>query len=155
VTARQEGRPQLTRGVQRRLGRLAGDEGVVAEGGDLRKEPRCAAGDYRHTLDPLRSSLEDLGLLPGGLFQPAGELVESEGRVEGPPEAPLEHAFELFDAESAREQRVVADLRMGVEGEVVGGERHVAREERLQPSFQLSIDDPRVVLPEEPVMDDE
>jgi hypothetical protein len=44
---------------------------------------------------------------------------------------------------------------VGVEGQVVGGKRHLAVEEGLQPCLQLPVDDPRVVFPEQPVMDDQ
>ena len=43
-----------------------------------------------------------------------------------------------LDAELSGEQRVVSDLGMGVEREVVGGERDVGVEERLEPAARLA-----------------
>ena len=44
---------------------------------------------------------------------------------------------------------------MGVEREVVGGERDVGGEQRLESPLQLTVDDAGVVVPEEPVVDDQ
>ena len=43
---------------------------------------------------------------------------------------------------------------MGVQGEVVRGERQVGGEERLQPPLHAPVDRPRLVLPEQAVVDE-
>ena len=61
--------------------------------------------------------------------------------------------LDLVGPQGAGEQRVVADLGVGVEGEVVGGERDVVQEERAQSPIQGVIDVLGHPLPEQPVMD--
>jgi hypothetical protein len=57
-----------------------------------------------------------------------------------------------FRAEEVGEQRVVSDLRVRVEGEVVRGERQVRGEEGLEPAFQPPVDEQRLVAPEKTVV---
>ncbi len=61
--------------------------------------------------------------------------------------------LELVGAEGAGDQRVVADLGMGVEGKVVGGEAHVRVEEQLQAALHAGVDGRGGRAPEEPVVD--
>ncbi len=60
--------------------------------------------------------------------------------------------LELLGAEPSREQRVVAELSMGVERQVVGGERDVGVEQDLQPSPQRHVDRLGTRAPEEAVV---
>src|ERR1041385_8019808 len=55
-------------------------------------------------------------------------------------------------SESLDQQRVVAELRMRVEREVVRGKRQVRSEERLEPALQAPVDHQRLVPPEQAVM---
>ena len=56
-------------------------------------------------------------------------------------------------AERLGQQRVVAVLGVGVQRQVVGGERDVVGEERLQPAVQDRRDLLRIAAPEEAVVD--
>ena len=55
-------------------------------------------------------------------------------------------------SEPGRDERVVADLGVGVEREVVGGERHVVLEEQLQPALGGRRQGQRRARPEDAVM---
>lgn len=57
-----------------------------------------------------------------------------------------------FHAELAGEERVVPELGVRVEGEVVGGEAHVVIEEDAQAFPCLAPDHARVAVPVEPVV---
>ena len=59
------------------------------------------------------------------------------------------------DVELLGEERVVPDLGMGVEREVVGGERDLRVEERLEPAADARVDHARLVVPEHAVVDDD
>ena len=59
------------------------------------------------------------------------------------------------DVELSGKQRVVPDLGMGVEREVVGGERDLGVEERLEPAADPRVDHARLVVPEDAVVDDD
>ena len=56
-------------------------------------------------------------------------------------------------SERLREQGVVAELRVRVEGEVVGGERDVVVEQELQAALELRVDGGDAGAPEQPVVD--
>ena len=71
------------------------------------------------------------------------------------PPWPTSSALFDLDAQLAREQRVVAQLRVRVEREVVRRERDVGVDEHLQAPFHRPVDDAGVALPEEAVMDDD
>ena len=62
------------------------------------------------------------------------------GSRSGPPGRPRRTAPLDLDAERAGEQRVVAELRMRVEREVVRGEVQVGGEERLEPAALAPVD---------------
>ncbi len=62
---------------------------------------------------------------------------------------------ELLRAERVCEQRVVADLGMSVEREVVGGEADVGVKQDLKAALERGIDRPGTGAPEESVVDDE
>ena len=62
---------------------------------------------------------------------------------------------EIPGAERTREQRVVAELLMRVERQVVGGERDVGVEQQREAALQQRIDDPRARAPEQPVVDEQ
>ena len=83
------------------------------------------------------------------------EVVEPARLGEAPAEPDAGERPLRLDPERAGELRVVADLRVGVEGEMVGEQRQVGAEERLQPAAQTAVDDERLVPPEEPVVDDD
>ena len=72
---------------------------------------------------------EDEWLAADPLAHPGEELV-ARGR-HAAAEAPLEERPVDLDAELPREQRVVADLGMGVEREVIAGEVDVRLEQGL------------------------
>ena len=57
--------------------------------------------------------------------------------------------------ERAREQRVVAVLRVGVEREVIRGERDFVLEEDLQAVLERRLDRRHARAPEQPVVDDQ
>ena len=63
--------------------------------------------------------------------------------------------FELLRAERVGEQRVVADLEVGVQREVVGGKADVGLEQDLQATLERAVDWSRTAAPEEPVVDDQ
>ena len=62
---------------------------------------------------------------------------------------------EPLGAQRAGEQRVVADLGVGVERQVVGGEADVGVEQELEAALQRGVDRPGTGTPEEPVVDDQ
>ena len=51
-----------------------------------------------------------------------------------------------------RQAGVVADARVPVERQVVGGERDVGREQPLEPALHVAADRTRLVVPEHPVV---
>ena len=121
-----------------RLLRLAGEERVVAlvrgrgEVVPARRRSTTATRSIwlrslrRRRAAPGRRASRDAG----------GELVDGDGRRGGRRRRRRRTGRSDVDSELAGEQRVVADLRVGVEREVVGGERDVGVEERLQPAAQ-------------------
>ena len=138
--------------MQRGLGRLAGHERVVAGGGRLADEPCRAAGDHGHPLDSLRAASKTCG---GRRSPRGGRQARRTWRARPrPAEAPFEEALRLRDPQLARDDDVVADLRVRVERQVVSGERDVALEERLEPPLHREVDDPRLVFPVLAVVDD-
>jgi hypothetical protein len=56
------------------------------------------------------------------------------------------------EGEPLAQQRVVADLRMSVEGKVVAGERYLRSEQGTQPGCHQRVQRPLLRVPEEPVM---
>src|SRR6476659_1656768 len=121
--------PELLGEVEARFGGLAGQVQVVALGGRLRQVALSAAGDDRDATEVLGAFGEDEWLAADPLAHPGEELV-ARGR-HAASEAPLEERAVDLDAEFPREQRVVADLRMGVEREVIAGEVDVRLEQGL------------------------
>ena len=65
-----------------------------------------------------------------------------------------EGAAVVRDAQRVREERVVAELRMRVEREVVRRQAEVPREKRLEPAALAAVDPDRLVAPEHAVMDE-
>ena len=98
---------------------------------------------------------EDDWLAADLLADPRSELVDRGGLVEHPTEADPGKRFGWVDPELPREQRVVPDLGMGVECQVVRRQRHVGVEERLEPAPDGVVDHARVSIPQQPVVDQE
>ena len=85
----------------------------------------------------------------------ARNVSSGSGAGEAPADADLGERALHLDAELPGEERVVADLRVRVEGEVVAGQRQVGVEERLEPAAHAAVDRPRLVVPEQAVVDDD
>ena len=155
MAARDEVDPELARGLEARLLGLAGEEEVVAL---VRGVDQVAAGRARadrDPLDPLRAVREDERLAADRLADAGGELLDADRLAQRPALADLgERALDL-DAERVGEQRVVAELRMRVEREVVGGEAEVRGEQRLEPAALAPVDPDGLVPPEHAVVDDQ
>lgn len=58
-------------------------------------------------------------------------------------------------AQAVGQQRVVAELGVRVEGEVVGGQREIVAEERLEAGGETRVDPARGEVPEDPVVDED
>ena len=86
----------------------------------------------------------------------AGAMPGSAKRARTPMVARLwaREGLDLPGADGPREQRVVADLEVAVEGQVVGGEREVGVEEQLQAALGGAVERARRPGPEEPVVDE-
>ena len=63
--------------------------------------------------------------------------------------------LEVTGADGLGEQRVVADLEVAVEGEVIGGEGEVGVEEQLQAALGGAVEGARRPGPEEAVVDED
>ena len=63
--------------------------------------------------------------------------------------------LEPLRAERAAEQRVVADLGVRIQRQVVGGKADVGVEQDLQAALERGVDRPGTGTPEEPVVDDQ
>src|SRR4051794_12509062 len=135
VAARQEMDAVLPRFAHDRLARLAGDEGVQSHRARLVKSEPTGPRDDPDARDPLRPAFEDQGLLTGGVLQAPAELAHLDGlrgatdQAHGGPLRLTERAIVGLEPQGVAEQRVVADLGMGVEGQVVGGQRDVGAEQ--------------------------
>ena len=78
-----------------------------------------------------------------------------EARADADGRAPVgREGLDLARADGAGEQRVVADLEVAVEREVVGGEREVGVEEQLQAALGGPVQRARRPGPEEAVVDE-
>jgi hypothetical protein len=85
---------------------------------------------------------------------PVAELLDAAGLDEAAAEADRPEVADALDAERGCELRVVAELRMGVQREVVRDEGEVGGEERLQPAALAAVDPERLVAPEQAVVDE-
>jgi hypothetical protein len=94
-------------------------------------------------------------LAPEPLANSCGEVVDRHGFCKRTAEPDPAELLGGLDAQLAREQRVVADLRVCVEREVVRGEGDPRVEEHLQPPAHRVVDHPRIAVPEEAVVDQE
>jgi hypothetical protein len=145
---------ELSRGGQARLLWLSRDEHVVARVRGVDHIAAAASRDDRDALDHRRALGEDQRLPSHGVGYASGELRDRH-RGRRSAEADLRERSLGLDADGAGEASVVSELGMRVEGEVVGEERHVGREERLEPPALPAVDEKRLVAPEEAVVDDE
>jgi hypothetical protein len=144
--------------LRRMLGRLVGltrEEAVVAPGGGLRHVARRAAGadgDALHELGPVG---EDERHPPEPLLNSLREIAGREGISEPSSEAvAVREASFALDSELGAEERVVPDLGVRVKREVVRHEAQVGVEEGAQSLAHDRPDPPLVLLPEEPVVDE-
>ena len=153
VPGRDEVDPELPGRLQRRLLGLAGDEEVVALVRRLDQVVAGGAGRDRDALDPLRPCANTSGpRSTARSIRPAAPRSPPAPRASHQADGP-ELALSL-DAEQRGQLRVVAELGMRVEREVVGDEAQVGAEERLEPAAQSPVDDERLVAPEETVVDE-
>ncbi len=88
--------------------------------------------------------LRDRDAVTGQVRDEADRLVPMDGE-----------RLERLRSEGARQQRVVAELGVRIQREVVGGEGDVRVEEELQAALQRYVDRPRPRAPEEPVVHDQ
>ena len=144
---------RFLRCVLRRLVGLPGQKAVVACRRRLGNILGRATGANGHAFDELRPVREDEWHATEALLDALGEIAD-RNRVEEPPAEPeaVGEAALALDLELVAEERVVPDLRVCVEGEVVGDEAQVGVEEGAQPLPQHRPDPPGILVPEEPVM---
>src|SRR4029453_2868888 len=107
-----------------------------------------------HALDLLGPVGEDERHAIELFLHERGKVAHRDRCHELPAEAPGREPLLGLDAELRSEQGVVADLRVRVEGEMVGGQRQVVIEERLQAAAEDAVDDAGVLVPEEAVVGD-
>ena len=146
--------PQLAGRLQARLFRLAREVEVVALVSGADHLAARAAGADRDALDLLGTVSEDERLPADRFADSADELLESDRPGQAAPQTDLAERPLDLHRERLREQRVVADLRMCVEREVVCREVQVRGEESLQPAALAPVDPDGLVPPEHPVVDD-
>src|SRR5439155_8569398 len=98
-----------------------------------------SAGHHGDTLDLLGPVREHQRVLAQARSDLAHEGLCRQWFGESAAEADSTECFLDLDAELTCEQGVVSDLRVGVEGQVVGGEREVGVEQRLQAALHPSV----------------
>ena len=146
VTCRNEGDAALAAVGHRALGGLAGDERVQAGGDGLVEVVGAGAGDDADRADRIRAVGEGQRLAIGRCPHALDELGGADGvqpRADADGRAVVSaEGLDVGSADRLREQRVVADLEVAVEWQVVGGERDVGVEEQLQPPLGRLIERP-------------
>ena len=131
--------PELAGGRRHALGGLARQERLGAGRGGLLRVVRAGARDDREALDACRGRRRG-GAARGSVTSATlgDELRSVEAAVRQRREeadrlaAVGAEGLHVLGAEGVGEQGVVAELGVGVEGEVVGGQRDVRVEEKLQ-----------------------
>ena len=146
---------ELAREVESGLFRLAGQEQVVAGHGGVLEVLAAPARHDGSPPDRVRPMRENERLTSELLADAARKALGLGGWAERATEADPGEALLRLDAERLRKQRVVADLRMGVEREVIRGQRDVGFEERFQAPAHRPVDSARVAVPDEPMVDDQ
>ena len=112
---------------------LAREEGVVALGDRARELAGGAAGDDRDAPDAAGPPSKSSGSRPPqAAATRSTSVVTGTGSANVPPRPTVPKATCVAAAERAGEQRVVADLGVRVERQVVARERDVVLEERAQ-----------------------
>ena len=115
----------------------------------------AAAGHHRDALDLIGSFPKDDRVRVDPLANPLDERLHRHRLRQPTADADPGELVIGLDAELTRDESVVADLRVGVEREVVSRERDVAGEECFESPFHPLVDYARVAVPEDPVVDDE
>ena len=150
---------RLLRAGHHPLGRLAGQERVEARGDRVLQVVGAAARDdpdraHRGRGRPGRPAAR--GRSPRARARRARPpaMPSPAKRARTPIAAPLTAAKGAASCapELAGQQRVVADLGMAVERQVVGGQRHVGVEERLQARLGGAVERSRRARPEQAVV---
>ena len=135
--------PRLAGVAHHVLGGLAGDERVESQGGGLGERPRPPAGDDADRTDLRRPGVEGERLAADGRGDPRNQVSGGDRLGAAPDEAdrPAPEGCERpllgLEPERRAEQGVVADLTVGVEGEVIGGNGEVLAEGDAQASGEL------------------
>src|SRR5262245_47477524 len=142
VAGRDEVDAELARGVEARLRRLAGEEEVVAVASRFGQIPCGATRDDRCAIDPLRPLREHDRLAPDLLADALLELGDRRRLLQRASEPDVRKRVCWLDSELTREQGVVANLGMRVEGEVIRRQRDLRVEESLQAPAHGVVDHP-------------
>jgi hypothetical protein len=134
--------------------RLARQERVVALV-DRPVEPACGApGDDREPAHRRGPRIEHERLATGHGGHAREQLGRGQRLGERGAAADLRERHVPARAKRVGQQRVVADLGMGVERQVVGGERDVVAEQRAEPLGEPRREPDRREVPEQPVVDE-
>ena len=142
---------ELARGVQARLLGLAREEEIEAIVCGLDQVVAGGACRDRDALDRLRPVGEDERLaVDAAVTRATSSSIPSGSRASR--QADLAERALALDPERGRELGAVAQLRVGVEREVVRDEGEVGGEQRLEPASLAPVDHERLVPPEDPVM---
>src|SRR5687767_5813896 len=139
------------------FGRLARDVGVESQGDCLVEDRAAASGHDADPPDLCRSRVEDERLRAEQGGAPVDEFADRQwigGRADAADRRSLRVAEGRLpgEAEPLADQRVVPNLGVRVEGEVVGGEAHVGVEQQLEPRLELFGDGAGALAPEDSVM---
>jgi hypothetical protein len=144
------------------LGGFAGEERLGAGIGGLGHVVGAAAADDPEAGDGVGAGALDERGLAGDRGDLLGELRKRQPPVgqrgdetDGATAVRGEGLQLVASAEGLGEQGVVAELWVGVERQVVGGEGEVGVEEQLQPALQGGVDGGEAGPPEEAVMHEE
>src|SRR5689334_9138005 len=117
--------PELAGRVRRHLLGLAGDVDVIALTRGLDHAVASTAARDRHRLDRVGTARQDQGLTARLLADARYEVSEWQRPGQRPAEADLLERTLRGYTEPRCELRVVAELRVRVQRQVVRGERHV------------------------------
>src|SRR2546426_727926 len=121
----------------------------------------ACARDDRHAPHAGGPGVEDEGLASGELGDAREQLLGGHPLAGKPGEeadrlaAVVSEGLELVRVEGVSEQCVVAELRVGIERQVVGGKSDVGVEKYLQAALERDVEHARRGVPEEPVVHDE
>src|SRR5262245_28176532 len=156
VPGRDEVRSALASVGHHMLRRLAGEEGIEAERDCLAEARGGPAGHDADAVDELRAGRPGEGLLAEDRGAAVAQLVERHALRRAPDEADratavLAERLGPLEPERGADQRVVPDLRMCVERQVIAGQRDVVVEQDAEAPLHGRGGGARVEVPEQAV----